>query len=48
MLGKFSCFCCRLLTFFQIILSGKVTISECQTEMDPDHDQRLLEGLMED
>ena len=36
--GKFSCFCCRMLTFqtlpFQIILSG--TLSECQNRLDSD------------
>ena len=41
MLCVFSCFCCRLLTyfkifFFQIILSG--TLSECQNGLDPDQD----------
>ena len=52
MLGIFSCFCCRLLTFlniafFQKFLSG--TLSECQTDtmrvsicLDPDKGQHSV------
>ena len=42
MLGNFSCFCCRLVTFFKIIFfenSFRINIREANS-FDPDQDQQ--------
>ena len=42
--GFFFHFCCRLLTFFQILPFQKNSgpLSECQTVLDPDQDRRSV------
>ena len=43
MLGKFSCFCCHLLTFFKINFFEKKNLSEILSVINgsnPDQDQR--------
>ena len=56
-LGNFSCFCCRLLTFFQNLLfkkihSGKISVSnsldpdqDLSNSLDPDQDQHSVSLL---
>ena len=39
MLGKLSCFCCHLLTFFPNNSFRKGDTTGMSQEMDPDHDQ---------